>query len=122
MGLDEDLQGLERRVEAGDDSDRWAAAAQLSEYVADHPDRIWPMVLRLASSQKDDVRQAVATNVLEHILEHHFDKFFPLIEADVQRGNENLRDSLRLCWKFGQSLDRSRSKRWDRLVERTGDD
>lgn len=109
---------MARRIRDGNESDRWAAAAELSEHVVSNSDRIWPTVLELASSDVEDIRQAVATNVLEHILEHDFDRFFPLIESEVKRGNENLRDSVRLCWKFGQSLDRRRSERWDALVER----
>lgn len=119
MGTLESIKSLQQRLQSDNESDRWAAAAELGEYVIDHPDDIWPIVLRLASSEIEDVRQAVATNVLEHLLEHHFEKFFPLIESEIKGGNQHLRDSLKLCWKFGQSLDASRSDRWDSLLRKT---
>jgi hypothetical protein len=51
--------------------ERWAAAA--TEYVYTDPDRIWPLAIRFGSSDILDIRQAIASCVLEHVLEHHFD-------------------------------------------------
>ena len=109
---------LERELESRDEAVRWAAAAELGEYVVDHPERVWPIVLRFGSSETEDMRQAIATNVLEHLLEHHFDRYFPLLEQEINRGNELLRDSLRLCWKLGKPLDSSRLARWNALTSR----
>lgn len=118
MNSVEKLRSLERRIESENESDRWAAAAELSEYVFEQPDLIWPMVPRLGSSEVEDIRQAIATNALEHILERHFEAFFPALESEISKGNENLRDTLRLCWKFGESLEPSRARRWEALVSR----
>lgn len=113
-----DLSALNHQLQIGSESERWAAAAELGEYVYEHPAEVWPLVLRHGSSEVEDMRSAIATNVLEHILEHHFDKFFPLLEQEILKGNENLRATLRLCWKFGQSLDPARARRWEALSAR----
>ena len=84
-----DLRTLEDGLASGSESDRWAAAAELGEFVFEHPDSVWPLVLRFGSSDVEDVRQAIATNVLEHILEHHFDSFFP-------RSNPKSRRAMRI--------------------------
>jgi hypothetical protein len=119
MQMLEDLQLLERRLESDLETERWSAAAALGEYVFEYPDRAWPLVVRFGSSDIEDTRQAIATCVLEHILEHHFEAFFPLLEAEIAKGNENLIDTLQLCSKFGQSLEPSHTERWESFLARS---
>lgn len=103
-------------VGLSDPERRWEAAAAAGEYVYDAPDDIWPIVLKYGSDVDEDVRQAVATNILEHLLEYHFERFFPLVEAEVQAGNTRLADTLCLSWKLGFSTQRDNSQRWDSLL------
>ena len=107
---------LERELASRDESRRWAAAAELSEFTKKAPAALWPIILKHGASNDPDLRQAVATCLLEHVLEYHFDRYFPLLEKEIEKGNINLRDTFSSCWKFGQSEKRKNSKRWDRLL------
>ena len=110
---------LARRMELGDETERWNAAAELGELVFEAPEQAWSAVLHLGSSPNEDIRAAIATCVLEHLLEHYFDIFFPRLEAAVDAGNEWLADTLRLSWKLGQAQEPSKAARWDALLGRS---
>ena len=58
---------------------------------------------------------AIATCVLEHILEHHFDSFFPRVET-LARQNRWFHETFEACWQFGQSALPGNSKRWRDLA------
>ena len=47
---------------------------------------------------------AIATCLLEHLLEHHFDAFIIRVE-DRARGDALFARTVRSCWTFGQSAD-----------------
>jgi len=50
-------------------------------YAEANPEMIWPLVVKHGSSDNAEVRAAIATCVLEHILEYHFEHYFPMVEA-----------------------------------------
>ena len=92
---------------------RWKALIDVADYVRSHPDDVWQFVLRWGMDDHDDVRAAIATCLLEHLLEHHFDHIFPLVEDAVV--NPRFADTFCLCWKFGQSALPPNAGRFDRL-------
>ena len=103
-------------LDSGVESMRWAAAAAAGELVASRPWDVWRLVLRHGASEDEDTRAAVATCMLEHLLESHFDTFFPLIENHIRSGGILLGDTLRRCWKLGIAERPENAKRWDRLI------
>jgi len=60
------------------------------------------------------LRTAVATCLLEHLLGHHFSRFFPRVE-EATRSDALLADTFSKCWKFGQATEEGNAKRFDRL-------
>ncbi len=96
--------------------ERWAAAEAAGELIAVKPWDVWRLVLRHGASDDEDLRTAVATCMLEHLLEDHFDTFFPLLEAQIRGGNYALGDTLRRCWKLGAAELPNNAKKWDRLL------
>lgn len=114
-----DLLQLNADLGSNDERRIWNAAEIMGEYAEHHPSAIWCLTLIHASSADTEVRQAIATCVLEHILEYHFDTFFDLIENAIQGGDERLRDTLKICWKFGQADLPKNRNRWDRLINTT---
>jgi hypothetical protein len=102
---------------------RWQAIIAVGEFVEQEPNAIWPFVLRWGSHEDDDVRAAVASCLLEHLLEHHFDLVFPRVE-EAARSNKWFGNTTTRCWKFGQAEDPRCAQLFDRLCseirERTG--
>lgn len=108
---------LENKLTSALESTRWKAAADLGELVISAPEILWPLVLRYGSSDDEDLRSAVATCILEHLLEYHFNEIFPKLEKEVIEGNSNLRDTFSVCSKFGQSELPQNALKWDRLLK-----
>ena len=99
----------------GETDPRWQAIIAVGEFVESQPDPVWVFVVRWGSSPDADLRMAIATCLLEHLLEFHFDDFISRVEqwalADPLFG-----DMTTSCWKFGQSEEPRRAARLDRLV------
>jgi hypothetical protein len=112
----EKIKLLESELFSGDEKRYWKAAADICEFVQAEPDLIWPLVVKSGSSDEKDLRMAIATCVLEHLLGEHFDDYFLKLEELVNAGNRNLRSTLNFCWKMNQSEEEKNSLRWDKLI------
>jgi hypothetical protein len=93
---------------------KWQAIIAVGNFIQEEPDAIWSFIVRWGCSADEDLRDAVATCLLEHLLEHHFSRFFPQVEEAV-RSNALLGDTFLRCWKFGQAKQEENSKRFDSL-------
>ena len=80
--------------------ERWQAIIAVGEFVEREPDAVWQFVERWGAHEDADLRAAVATCVLEHLLEHHADTIVPLARATADR-DARFADTLRRCWTFG---------------------
>ena len=112
------LEEIDVALGSADEKDVWEAAEALGEYAELNPDAIWPLVVKHGSSVNDEVRLAIATCVLEHILEYHFDRYFPLVENIIRSGNQWFAKAFQICWKFGFAERPANARRWDELVTR----
>ena len=108
------LAKIDRHLASRSEHTRWQAAIALGEFADSAPERIWPLVLKHGSRRHADVRMAIATCVLEHVLEYHFDAFFPRV-AHTCRRSRWFRDMFRSCWRMGQADIPRNAKRWRRL-------
>ena len=79
---------------------RWQAIIAVAEHVQSEPLAVWEFASRWGANEDEDLRDAIATCVLEHLLEHHFALIFPLV---VRRAAEAplMVDTVRRCWKLG---------------------
>jgi hypothetical protein len=93
---------------------RWQAIIEISHFVPQEPNVIWPFVLKWGSHEDADLRAAISTCLLEHLLEHHFDLIFPRVET-AARSNAWFGDTTAMCWKFGETDDANRAERFERL-------
>jgi hypothetical protein len=93
---------------------RWQAIIDVSEFLSDEPEAIWPFIVRWGSHPDEDLRSAVATCLLEHLLEHHFASFFPRTEDQV-RQNPLFADTFSRCWEFGQACEPENAARFESL-------
>ena len=86
----------------GEDDPRWQAIIKIADFIPQEPEAIWPFVLKWGSHKDDDVRAAIATVLLEHLLEYHFDMLLPRIET-AAKSNLWFGKTTSQCWKFGQA-------------------
>ena len=111
------LAEIEAGLASTDEDRRWQAAIRLGEFVDSEPDAVWPVVARWGVSDDSDTRMAIATCVLEHLLEHHFDMLFPRVES-LGLADRRFADTVSSCWQFGQSAELANGARLEALQER----
>ena len=109
------LRRLDRALRDRSQRTRWRAAIALGEFAAADPDGIWPLVVKHGSRRHADARMAIATCVLEHILEFHFEAFFARV-ACAARANRWFARTAGSCWPMGQMELARNSGRWRRLI------
>ncbi len=85
---------------------RWQALVVCGEYIATRPGDVWALVAEHGPAQDEDLRTGVATVLLEHLLEHDFERYFPRVASAVRRGATGLAHTLRLCWGLGTEQHR----------------
>ena len=86
-----------------DPSLRWAALVEFRQYCESAPDELWPFVIKWGSVLNRDIRGCVACCLLEHILEHHFEAFFPRCIETINSGNKRFGYTLAGCYKLGEA-------------------
>jgi len=91
-----------RAAPKGEIDPRWQAIIDVGEFAQSNPDEVWAFVAKWGRYRSADLRAAVATCVLEHLLEHHFRRIFPRA-ADLARINQNFARTLTMCWLLGQA-------------------
>jgi hypothetical protein len=101
-------------TEDGESDPRWQAIIAIEAFIHSEPDAIWPFIVRWGSSADEDLRNAVATCLLEDLLQHHFSRFFLRVEETV-RSNAMLADTFSRCWKLGQAKEKGNAERFERL-------
>ena len=99
---------------SADENTRWQAVIRLGDHIQDEPNDVWSVVAVWGCSDNADTRMAIATCVLEHLLEHHFDMVFPLVE-ELARRDSRFADTVSSVWSFGQTELPDNRKRLDAL-------
>ena len=110
------IKQLEVELFSGDEKRYWKAAADLRGFVEQNPSAIWSLVVKAGSSDLDDLRVAIANDALEHILDSHFDEYFPKVEEIVKSGNTNFRITLGHCYPMDQAATKENRLRWEKLI------
>ena len=109
------LVKIDRGLASRHERSRWQAAIALGELAESDPESAWGLVVSHGSRRLGDVRIAIATCVLEHLLERQFDAFFPRVAATA-RSSRWFRETFRSCWRMGQAELPRNAKRWQRLL------
>ena len=89
-------------IDDPDNDCRWQAIIVVGEYVSSNPSDVWQVVVKYGNSDDSDMRTAVATVLLEHLLEYHFLKFFPRVKRESAK-SPLFADTLERCSPFGQA-------------------
>ena len=121
-----DLKNAIRRAERilpgkpapeGENDPRWQAIIAIEDFVETQPQAVWAFVRRWGKHSNPDLRSAIATLLLEHLLEYHFDLIFPSVEGEV-RISKRFRGTLKRCWKLGQAKNPRNAAKIGRLLRR----
>ncbi len=67
----------------GEEDARWQAIIAVGDYIQTDPEAVWEFVRRWGVHPQVDVRDAIATCLLEHLLEHHFKTILPRVEQAI---------------------------------------
>ena len=103
----------------GEKDPRWQAIIHLAGFIETDSDAIWQFIQRWGCHEDRDLRSAVATCLLEHLLEHRFVDYFPKVEQ-LARAHSLFADTLLMCWEFGQALEPQNAALLDRLQRELG--
>ncbi len=81
---------------------RWQVIIRVGDHIEDHPEEVWQFTRKWGCHASPDLRTAIATCLLEHLLEHHFSNIFPLV-SEACRQSPRFADTLSRCWDLGQA-------------------
>jgi hypothetical protein len=98
----------------GQPDPRWQAIIQVGKFIESHPEPIWEFARRWGKHAQADLRAAVATCLLEHLLEHHFETLFPRVRREAL-ASIRFADTLTSCWPFGLAALPRNAARMQRL-------
>ena len=96
---------------------RWQAIVEVAEFIQSDPEEVWAFAARWGCAADSDLRTAIATCIVEHLLEHHFAVVFPRVEK-LALENRAFADTLMLCSEFGESEAPANSMRLRQLKAR----
>ena len=119
MTVEEAITAAERilpgiAADAGAIDPRWQAILAIGNFIEDHPNEVWNFAAKWGCVSDDDLRAAVATCLVEHLLEHHFDRVFPMVEKLAIK-DPRFAETFLSCWDYGQSEQPANAARLRRL-------
>jgi hypothetical protein len=92
------LDTARRLIHDADNNCRWQALILVGEGIAREPELVWEVISEEGSFYDDDMRMGVATILLEHLLNEHFEDYFPLVCERVLSGDEHFAKTVKSCW------------------------
>ena len=103
---------------AEDEQDpRWQAIIAVGEYIGTEPRAVWEFTRTWGGHPQEDLRAAIATCLLEHLLEYHFAAYFTEVER-LSASDPLFADTFLTCRPFGQSQEPGNAARFERLRKR----
>jgi len=75
---------------------RWQAIIDLSEYLGSDPEPIWKFIEDLRDTQDEDLQAALATCLLEHLIEQH--PQYRVRAESLAAKSPEFRQILKMCW------------------------
>lgn len=112
-----------RPAPGGQRDPRWQAIIRVGDFLETHPDEVCTFALQWAKVRGKDLGSAIYCCLIEHLLEHHFDRLFPRMR---QAALQNARVAEFFypytgLWQFGQAKlpkNRARLRRLAIILER----
>lgn len=105
---DEYIMRAERLILDPDNNCRWQAFIAIGEFIQRAAPLVWGIVIKYGASPDEDMRDATATVLLEHLLDYEFEEYFALTRKEIDAGNAMLLDTLQRCWPLDNSEEQWR--------------
>jgi hypothetical protein len=105
-----------KEAAGGEEDPRWQAIIAVGDFAETDPEPVWLFGERWGVNPDEDLRMAITTCILEHLLEYHFDLIFPRMER-LARSNPGFAWMVGGCWLFGKSELPDNAARLQRLVK-----
>lgn len=99
---------------AGERDPRWQAIIRVGEFIETQPEAVWQFAHKWGRHAQADLRMAVATCLLEHLLEHHFELLFPRVRR-AALDSRRFASTFSSCWSFGDCESPKNAARIKRL-------
>ena len=99
---------------------RWQAIMLVEEHIEEHPDEVWRFARKWGTHANADLRTAIATLLVEHLLEYHFSRIFPLVSGAC-RQSARFADTVNRCWALGQAKKPANMRRLRALLNEVSD-
>jgi hypothetical protein len=80
---------------------RWQAAIVVGHFIPDRPDSVWRVIVRYGKSAEPDLAAALATALLEHLLDRHGSRYLRRLKPLVAAPGSPYRDLVRMTWRSG---------------------
>lgn len=91
-----------RRLIADPDNNcRWQSLIVIAELIESEPDLVWDVVSQFGDFDDDDMRAAIATILLEHLLDRDFERYFAKVKEEIRNQRYRFIDTLDSC-SFGE--------------------
>jgi len=103
-------------VDEGQDP-RWQAIIAIGEYIESDPEAVWSFIRRWGGHPQEDLRNAIATCLLEHLLAYDFAAYFPQVEQ-AALAEPLFGETFQRCWQVGQAKEPGNSERFAALDHR----
>ena len=100
------------RIGDPDSTCSWQACIAVGESISSNPDAVWRTILDHCDSEDEDLQAAISCVLLEHLLEEHFDAYFPRLKREFWAGHTGLQRVLRSSWFDMTSRQRSQVERF----------
>jgi hypothetical protein len=93
---------------------RWQVIIAIEKYIESEPEEVWSFIRRWGGHADEDLRTAIATCLLEHLLEYHFAAYFPQVQQ-AALADPRFAHTFLLCSQFGQSEEPENAARFAAL-------
>ena len=111
------LRSILRASPDGTPDPRWQAVIRVGELLPSHPDEVWAFASRWGCSPDPDLRSAIATCLIEHLLEHHFQLIFPRVK-ELASTDVHFADTAKKSWSFAETWHPEELRQWRAFQER----
>ena len=105
-----------RAAPEGQPDPRWQAILRVGDHIEQHPEEVWRFTRKWGVHANADLRTAIATCLLEHLLAYHFSRIFPSL-SEASRQSSRFADTLSRCWALGKARKPQNLKRLRALMK-----